>query len=344
MAKISNTSAYPIISSLNSKDYVILTDASNSLLTKSCTISQLKDFIDSGSFSLTTTGSSGASTLINGVLNIPVYTGGVAAGVDSLSGLTGAVFIASGPGLSATVLGNVITIGFSTLPVTSLTTNGTSGASTLAFQALNIPEYQGAITLVTSGSGAATLVGDTLTIPNNPLTLTTIGTAGAATLVGTTLNIPLYEEGLTVSTGLTSGPATLVGGTLSIPNYGSNAGSPLIAVFNLSVTAGVLTGSAFVNNFGGTWTFSKNGTGDYGAANSSASLVAGYVMCIVDNPNVTAAPSGAGSGSYPESTVAERKSTTEIRIQNFDLSSTGVGVAKDFAGSTVWVEVRSYPI
>ena len=67
-------------------------------------------------------------------------------------------------------------------------------------------------------------------------------------------------------------------------------------------------------------------------------------MCIVDNPNVTAAPSGAGSGSYPESTVAERKSTTEIRIQNFDLSATGVGVAKDFAGSTVWVEVRSYPI
>ena len=66
--------------------------------------------------------------------------------------------------------------------------------------ALNIPEYQGAITLVTSGSGAATLVGDTLTIPYSPLTLTTNGTGGAATLVGTTLNIPLYEEGLTVST------------------------------------------------------------------------------------------------------------------------------------------------
>ena len=343
MAKISNTSAYPIISSLNSKDYVVLTDASDSLLTKSCTIAQLKDFIDSGSFSLTTTGSSGASTLINGVLNIPVYTGG-SGGVDSLNGLTGAVNITAGTGLSVTLVGNVINIGFSTLPITSLTTNGTSGASTLALGALNIPEYQGAITLVTSGSGAATLVGDTLTIPYSPLTLTTNGTGGAATLVGTTLNIPLYEEGLTVSTGLTSGPATLVGGTLSIPDYGSNAGSPLIAVFNLSVTAGVLTGSAFVNNFGGTWTFVKNGTGDYTATNSSAGLVAGYVMCIVDNPNVTVAPSGAGSGSYPESTVAERKSTTEIRIQNFDLSTTGVGTAKDFAGSTVWVEVRSYPI
>jgi len=343
MAKISNTSAYPIISSLNSKDYVILTDASDSLLTKSCTISQLKDFIESGSFSLTTTGSSGASTLINGVLNIPVYTGG-SGGVDSLNSLTGAVNITAGTGLSLTLVGNVINIGFSTIPITSLTTNGITGASTLALGALNIPKYQGSITLVTSGSGAATIVGDTLTIPYSPLTLTTIGTAGAATLVGTTLNIPLYEEGLTVDTGLTSGPATLVGGTLSIPDYGSNAGSPLIAVFNLSVTAGVLTGSAFVNNFGGTWTFVKNGTGDYGAVNPSAGLVAGYVMCIVDNPNVTAAPSGAGSGSYPESTVAERKSTTEIRIQNFDLSSTGVGTAKDFAGSTVWVEVRSYPI
>ena len=343
MAKISNTSAYPIISSLNSKDYVILTDASDSLLTKSCTISQLKDFIDSGSFSLTTNGSSGASTLINGVLNIPVYTGG-SGGVNSLNSLTGAVNIFAGPGLSLTLLGNVINIGLSDIPITSLTTNGITGTSTLLNGVLNIPKYQGSITLVTSGSGAATIVGDTLTIPYSPLTLTTIGTAGAATLVGTTLNIPLYEEGLTVDTGLTSGPATLVGGTLSIPDYGSNAGSPLIAVFNLSVTAGVLTGSAFVNNFGGTWTFIKNGTGDYGAVNPSAGLVAGYVMCIVDNPNVTAAPSGAGSGSYPESTVAERKSTTEIRIQNFDLSSTGVGTAKDFAGSTVWVEVRSYPI
>lgn len=49
----------------------------------------------------------------------------------------------------------------------SLTTTGTSGASTLVGSVLNIPIYQGQLTLTTTGtSGAATLVGDTLNIPN----------------------------------------------------------------------------------------------------------------------------------------------------------------------------------
>mgnify|MGYP003626638750 CR=1 FL=1 len=45
MAKISNTSAYPFISNLNSKDYLILTDADNSLLTKTVLVATLSDFI-----------------------------------------------------------------------------------------------------------------------------------------------------------------------------------------------------------------------------------------------------------------------------------------------------------
>lgn len=49
----------------------------------------------------------------------------------------------------------------------SLTTSGTSGASTLAMGVLNIPQYQGQLTLTTSGtSGAATLIGNTLNIPD----------------------------------------------------------------------------------------------------------------------------------------------------------------------------------
>tara|TARA_R100001198_G_C5231835_1_gene210781 strand:- start:1622 stop:2146 length:525 start_codon:yes stop_codon:yes gene_type:complete len=42
MAKISNTSAYPNISSLDNADYLILTDAENQLKTKTCTIEQLQ--------------------------------------------------------------------------------------------------------------------------------------------------------------------------------------------------------------------------------------------------------------------------------------------------------------
>ena len=49
MAKISNTAAYPNISSIDSADYLILTDKENNLMTKSCTISTLTDFsIDRG--------------------------------------------------------------------------------------------------------------------------------------------------------------------------------------------------------------------------------------------------------------------------------------------------------
>lgn len=42
MAKISNTSAYPTISNLDPADYLIITDAENNLMTKTCTISQLQ--------------------------------------------------------------------------------------------------------------------------------------------------------------------------------------------------------------------------------------------------------------------------------------------------------------
>tara|TARA_R110002033_G_scaffold2414_5_gene16740 strand:- start:226 stop:459 length:234 start_codon:yes stop_codon:yes gene_type:complete len=45
MTKISNTSAYPNITTLDSADYLILTDKENSLMTKSCTISTLSSFI-----------------------------------------------------------------------------------------------------------------------------------------------------------------------------------------------------------------------------------------------------------------------------------------------------------
>ena len=75
-------------------------------------------------------------------------------------------------------LGNLVLL--STLPqgvVTSLTTTGTSGASTLTSGVLNIPNYA-----------------------NTQNTLTTIGTSGVATLVGEVLNIPNYTYTLPVAT------------------------------------------------------------------------------------------------------------------------------------------------
>ena len=63
--------------------------------------------------------------------------------------------------------------------ILTLTTTGTTGASTYAAGILNIPVYQGALTLTTTGtSGAATLVGDTLNIPNYATGGSPAGSAG----------------------------------------------------------------------------------------------------------------------------------------------------------------------
>ena len=48
MAKISNTGAYPNITVIDSADYLIITDKENDLMTKSCTISTLSNFIVDG--------------------------------------------------------------------------------------------------------------------------------------------------------------------------------------------------------------------------------------------------------------------------------------------------------
>ena len=109
--------------------------------------------------SLTTTGTSGAATLVGGVLNIPDYAtggggGGTVTSVDfstDIAAFTAAV--ADGtttPSISLNLNGG--TAGqflrqdgtWATTPaatVTSLTTTGTSGAATLAAGVLNIPDY-----------------------------------------------------------------------------------------------------------------------------------------------------------------------------------------------------------
>lgn len=119
--------------------------------TDQITFSVLGDTITS----FTTTGTSGAATFANGVLNIPQYSGG--GGTDnyvdggSISGDTLTLTRTGGLGdvditgllelgtTSATALAGDTAVG----QVQSITTNGTSGAATLTNGVLNIPEYAG---------------------------------------------------------------------------------------------------------------------------------------------------------------------------------------------------------
>jgi hypothetical protein len=177
---------------------------------------------------LTTTGSSGASTLIGATLNIPTYT---------LAGL-GGISLTS---LSSTATGLTYT---NTTGVFSLT-SGYLIPTTASYNNANWDSaYTNRITsLTTTGSGAATLIGNVLNIPTPAaatfVSLTTTGSSGSSTLIGGILNVPTYtlsglggvpdsrtltingttydlsaDRSWTIATGLTVGTTPISSGTV----------------------------------------------------------------------------------------------------------------------------------
>ena len=136
-----------------------------------------------GAITLTTTGTSGASTLVGNTLNIPNYTDSFVGTVTSVSFTLGS----TGTNLSA-----------------SVATSTTTPAITL-----NVP--------TASASARGALSSTDWTTFNNKqdaITLTTTGTSGAATLVGATLNIPQYQAAGTYVTSVTAtSPLFSSGGT-----------------------------------------------------------------------------------------------------------------------------------
>lgn len=111
---------------------------------------------------LTTTGSSGAATLVGATLNIPQYAGNV--------GTVTSVALASGTtGSDVNVTGSPIT-----------------GAGSIT---VNIPIASAVNTGKLSSANFTTF-----NAKQNAITLTTTGSSGAATLVGATLNVPQYAS------------------------------------------------------------------------------------------------------------------------------------------------------
>ena len=147
------------------------------------TITQYTDALARASISLTTIGTSGAATYSSatGVLNIPQYSGG-----------SGMVYPSAGIALSTgTAWGTSITDNSADWN-TAYTNRITSATSPLSITT-NVISIAQASTSV-SGYLSST---DFTTFNNKQgaITLTTTGTSGAATLVGTTLNIPQYSGG-----------------------------------------------------------------------------------------------------------------------------------------------------
>jgi hypothetical protein len=149
---------------------------------------------------LTTTGTSGAATFVGNTLNIPQYAGTTYSAGIGLTLTTGTFSVNTSQNIST--LSNLTSNGL-------IKTSGGTGAISIATSGT---DYQAPITLTTTGtSGAATLVGNTLNIPQY-----SGGSSGVSSFsAGTT--------GLTPNLA-TTGAITLAG-TLGVSNGGTGATS-----------------------------------------------------------------------------------------------------------------------
>ena len=191
---------------------------------------------------ITTTGNSGAATLVSKVLNIPQYQ-------RALTVTTGGTGVAS-------LVGAQLNIPYESL---GLTTAGNSGVATLINNVLNVPAYQRALTVTTGGTGGAALFGANLSIPyenayNTGTPVNVAASAGGsstitATPAGASATVNVYD-------------ATWSGGngtyTLTLPSAITDAyrkiriitdGTFTVNSFKIEVTAPSLqtiNGAAFV--------------------------------------------------------------------------------------------------
>ena len=249
---------------LEGKGGLVVTEVGNIIFIDGSNAGQFK--------SLTTNGTSGDAALAAGVLNIPNYGTGQFTSLTTLGNSASATLVAgvlnvpqyqraitvttSGSG-AASLIGANLNIPDESI---SLTTSGNTGLATLTGNVLNVPQYQRAVTVTTSGSGAASLIGAQLNIPFESISLTTNGTNGAASLTGTALNIPQYQRALTVTTS-GAGAASIIGAQLNIPYLNSyNTGTPTIVTATSGGSSSVpatASSGATSNMYSCTWSGSN---------------------------------------------------------------------------------------
>ena len=318
--------------------------------TRNFTIQSIVDLAAAGGgsgISLLTVGTSGVSTLTAGVLNIPNYAADPSIvtieGSQTINGAKTFTTNIAAPNIegsnsgdqSLSITGRVITISGTnsavTVPegvVTSLSTTGTTGASTLAAGVLNIPNYAD---------------------NNTEYTLTTTGASGsAATLTGTVFDIPTPVIPTVPFTSLsvtgTTGAATLTAGVLNIPNYAGAGGSflPLAG----GEMAGAITSAAAANLIvqPGTSTLEVQGDGvsvDGGIVLNCYANTHGQTLKSQPHSesitNTMLLPKGASS-----TLVSEATETGVTAAYSATAASTGSPLTPSIAGRALTLTSNSY--
>lgn len=192
----------------------------------------------------------------------------------------------------------------------SLTTTGTSGASTLAGSVLNIPIYQGQLTLTTTGtSGAATLSGDILNIPQYS------GGGGGGTPAGSDGQVQFNST----PAGSFAASTNLAWDDTAVQ---LNIGAPSLPTGNLNVKGGGTT-SATVN-----LRLTNSGNTELFKVNNDASSNFG-TFAYVDPANNRMA---LNTSTYDASTILTSNGT--IRATNFYRYNNTAANGISFAGGS----------
>lgn len=257
---------------------------------------------------LTTTGTSGPSTLSSGTLNIPQYTSAavsVNGSVVSNPNFNGTTPAAGTNGINiafqvsaSNVSGQLVGDGNS-----SHYLDGTGGFSTPAGDGMTANPMTAA---ASGGAAPGTTFDGSLARTfdyhsfgaQQALTLTTTGTGGSSTLSSGALNIPQYQTAITLTTTGTGGAATLTGGALNIPNY-----MPLYDISGAEQTnphmvngSGALTGGTLAVTLTGSAVFTSSTS--YVCNPDDSTGINGIEVTYTDGSHFTLTGTGTDSVRY----------------------------------------------
>jgi|GEM_PF-2267088 hypothetical protein len=186
---------------------------------------------------------SAADSILSAIQKLNGNIGSLVTGVSSVNGQTGVVVltttnIAEGTNLyytEARVNANT-NVAANTAARHNAVTLGTANGLSLSTQQLSLGLASAGVTGALSGTDWSTF-----NSKQNTLTLTTTGTSGAATLVGSTLNIPNYTETDTLQSVILRNGTTNTGFTISNNNNSytdpSNTNVPFIYMYNTGTTS-----------------------------------------------------------------------------------------------------------